>query len=309
MIIMYKFEKEAINRFGKNYEIVKSKDYEWRFPCRHCGKFNTNNLYVDVKNGLYNCFHCGYKGRLRSIPSLADLKQQNIMSNDSNISLDDNGELILIPFYPKDLTQDQIKALYNRNITDEDIAYYNISGFKHNDRIQIPNKVVGCLTDFVQRWEWDKNKITKYNPKYLNVSGAKKANTVFNLHNININTDIIVCEGLFNAITAGRNAVATYGCNPSDIQILKIIRKKPKSINIVYDSDKPGIKGSLNFINMLHKFKFNGLVYFTLLPKNIDINDMGRIDFMSYNIKSRITIDINNNLSRRLPYILYNTIK
>lgn len=296
------FEKEAIRRFGNDYIINKNNKDEWLFPCKLCNKPNIDNLHVNVRTGLYNCFHnCSNHGRLKKKYSLSDL---NVDIEKKSISNDSNVKEYLIPFIRTKLTEEQKQALYNRGLTDDDIKFYNIEGGK---RIQIPNKVIGCLADFICNWEWRKDRISKTNPKYINSNeGTKKSKILFNLHNISDNPNsIILCEGVFNAITAGRNAVASYGCEISDEQIQLLINKNPKQLIIVYDSDLPGTKGTLHVIQKLKNNKFNNNIYYLPMPKGIDVNEMGKEKFINYLNKKQIKIDLSSNLSCSMPKFFY----
>lgn len=297
-------EKAAIEKFGNNF--IKYKVDEWLFPCPKCKKINTDNLHVSLTKGKFHCFHCNYGGSLRKNHSLSDVINDLSQSNIKQLH-DKNLEGCLIPFIRQDLTSEQINALYKRKLTDEDIKYYNISGGK---RIQIPNYVIGSLTDTICLWEWKKENITKYNPKYLYPKEVNTHNSVFNLHNIKNKSEIIVCEGIFNAITAGKNAVATYGCHISDIQLNLILSKKPKKIIIAYDSDLPGVEGSIDFIDKLHKINYKGDVEYVLLPKGVDINDIGRNKFNDFYLKNKVKLNIDTefNFSKKIPKLIYNSL-
>ena len=296
--------KEAIAKFGNNY--TKLKDDEYLFPCPNCKKANTSNLHINPIKKVGHCFHCDYKVRLSTRATLNDvlsLSKENTKSN--NKVVDDT--IYLIPFHKKELTNEQLLALYKRGLSDDDIKYYHISG---GDRIQIPNYVKGNFSDIICAWEWQKQKINKKtHPKYLYSEGVKKSNILFNLHNIPQNSEIILCEGIFNAITAGKNAVASYGCNLSNQQLRLLLNKQPKSITIAYDSDLPGVTGSLNVIKNLRSSSYKGSVYYILLPKGIDINDLGKEKFKQYLSKNRKTIDIYSELSCRLPKMLFDSME
>ena len=300
----FRYEKEAIKRFGNTYIINKNHSDEWLFPCKLCNKPNDSNLHVNVRTGLYNCFHnCSNHGHLSKIYSLSNIKEDFIGSGAEKTK--QKKQIIYYIFYDKKpLTKEQKLALYKRGLSDEDISYYNISG---GSRIQIPNYVIGELTDFICKWEWRKDKITKTNPKYLNDNrGTQKSNILFNLHNIPQKADsIIICEGIFNAIPAGRNAVASYGCEISEQQLDLLVNHNPQSIVIAYDSDLPGVKGSLRIIKFLRSFGYKGKVYYVLLPKGIDINDMGREKFLSYLGKNRMAIQLDSKMSWLTPKLLY----
>lgn len=304
---MSKYKKAAIERFGKIYndtnEVNKN---ELIFTCIKCGR---PKLYVNIANGVYHCFRCDFKGRLRARVSLADVcdkyNQDSLMklttSNNSN-------DLTLIPFFRKDLTEEQFNALKSRGITESDIRFYNICGRDEDNRIQIPNYIKGCFTDVICNWQYDKNLVNKRSPKYLNSEGTPKSKTLFNIYNIDKGINkIILTEGLFNAITAGRNAVASYGCSLSDRQCELIIEKEPKSILIAYDSDEAGVKGSCKAIDMFINANYKGVLEYILLPKGIDINDFGHDNFINYYESNKVIIDTQNPICKKLPELLYNS--
>lgn len=300
MSIMY--EREAIRRFGGVYTINKNNKNEWLFPCKLCSKINIDNLHVNVKTGKFNCFHgCGNHGRLLQRYQLSD-----VMQSKEDIQKKKDKQQYLIPFKYKKLSEEQKQALYNRGLDDNDIKFYNIVGDAKSDRIQLPNYVKGCLVDVIQKWEWRKELISKVNPKYLNIEGTKKSNVVYNLHNIpNKVEEIIICEGLFNAITAGKNAVATFGCSPSENQLDLIFEKQPKSITICYDPDQPGVLGTNIIIKYLKTKEFKGKVYFLLLPKGKDANSLGKKIFKKYHDENKNIIDLTSDISCNLPNLLF----
>ena len=298
---MYNYEKEAVEVFGN---IINKSNNQIVFNCPKCKR---PKLYVNSCNGLFNCFRCNYKGKLKSKVSLRDIKQNyNKNKLNANSLVDNINDITLIPFTKVKLYDEQIVALKARGITESDIKYYNICGRIQDNRIQIPNYVKGNFTDLVCAWQYDKNKVDDTHPKYLNSEGTKKDKTLFNIYNIEEGANqIILCEGIFNAITAGHNAVASYGCHLSDSQCSLILAKKPKSILIAYDSDEPGVKGALDVIKKLKKNNYFGVVEYVLLPKGIDINDLGRDNFNNYCTSHKIKININNELSTILPKLLF----
>lgn len=297
------YKKEAVKRFGNYYTINKNNPDEWLFPCKLCKKLNDKNLHVNVKTGLYNCFHnCSNHGKLFRKYSLDNVKTDITNSNaENNVEHDIE---YLYSFCKLDLTDEQKTALYNRGITDEQIEYYNICGGKGR-RIQIPNKVVGQFTDLVCNWEYRKQLVTKQNPKYLYSSGVKKSNVVFNLHRVPEKANIIICEGIFNAITASKLGVATYGCNPSVNQVKQILRKNPENIIIAYDSDFPGVTGSSKLINLLKAENFKGGLYYILLPKGVDINDIGHKNFLKYLEEHKVKIILSSPFAHELPKLIF----
>lgn len=299
---MYKYEKAAIEKFGNNY--VKNKSNEFIFNCIKCGR---PKLYVNTSNGIYHCFRCDLKGRLKGRVSLSDVREKYNLNALNKINKDDK-TLTLIPLIKAPLNSEQIQALKNRGLSDSDIKFYNICGRQEDNRIQIPNFVKGIFTDVICAWQYDKSKVNNKNPKYLNSEGTPKSKTLFNVYNIEQGVNqIILCEGIFNAITAGRNAVASYGCSLSERQCELLLEKEPKSILIAYDSDEPGVDGSLKAIKTLKNAKYKGIVEYILLPKSVDINDLGHENFINYCNSHKVLIDLDSPISTKLPKLLFDS--
>lgn len=300
---MYKYEKAAIEKFGNNY--VKNKSNEFIFNCIKCGR---PKLYVNTSNGIYHCFRCDFKGRLKGRVSLSDVKEKYNLDALNKTSRDSDKTLTLIPLIKTPLNNEQVQALKNRGLSESDIKFYNICGRPEDNRIQIPNFVKGIFTDVICAWQYDKSKVNDKNPKYLNSEGTPKSKTLFNIYNIDKGINqIVLCEGIFNAITAGKNAVASYGCSLSERQCELLIEKEPKSILIAYDSDEPGVNGSLKAIKILKNAKYKGIVEYILLPRNVDINDLGHDNFVNYCNSHKVLIDLNSPISAKLPKLLFDS--
>ena len=295
------YKQIAIKKFGNDYKETNKSD-EIIFSCIKC---NRQKLYVNLTTGLYHCFRCGYSGKLKS-----DFESV-LNSYDSNKEkLDiENIDQCVVPFRYKELNKSQLEALYNRGITKDDIIYYNIKSDINSERISIPNIVFDNFTDSICNWEYRKEKITKYNPKYLYPKELKTSYTLFNIYNIDSECDnITLCEGIFNAITAGKNAVASFGCKLSDIQLEILLNKNPKSITIAYDSDLPGVTGAVSVIKKLMKSDYKGKVYYILLPYKKDINDLGKEYYQKYYNERKVRINLNDSNSKYVPELLFNTI-
>lgn len=292
----HKYERQAISKFGTEFRMYKED--EWLFPCPMCKKLNTDNLHVNPITGQFHCFHCDYGGHFKSKAELSDLTSKGYKKEKkAKIT-------ILLPFNRQNLTEEQRQALLNRGLTDDDIEYYDISGGK---RIQIPNFVMGNLSDLICFWEYRKDKINKKNPKYLYSSNVKKSDCLFNAHRIEKNSHITLCEGIFNAITAGKNAVASYGRSLSDEQLEILLKCEPNLITIAYDSDLPGVTGAIEVIKKLIDSDYKGKVDYILLPKGSDINDLGKQRYIDYYNKNKINIDLKSNLSLEIPMLIYSS--
>ena len=88
---------------------------------------------------------------------------------------------------------------------------------------------------------------------------------------INWSEPIILCEGVFDAITVKRNAIPLFGKTIPKKLERKIIEKNVQDIYIALDTD--AIKDSLK---ICEKFMNQGRnVYMVDLPNNTDPSDLG----------------------------------
>lgn len=296
--------------FGNDY--VLTSKHNLAYNCPYCeekrGKIdNDHKFMVDAKTTMYWCFKCHTKGLLikssvsnaeRIIPFLMDYFN---LDDDSNINRDSviNSDLIefkdVIP-----LTKDSVgyEYLKNRQITDEQISYYNImNGINDNlGRIVIPNVLVSKWTDFYQGRSY-----IGANNKYKNPEGVDKTNIVFNLHNQRKKQKrIYIVEGLFSAIRGGKDCVSIYGSSVSEMQLNLIKNYKFEEIYCCLDGDSAGQLGNNHMMNELKKCT-NSIIYNVVLPEKEDPADMGEDVFKEYCEKHK-RVFISNKINSILSY-------
>lgn len=287
----------AINRFGKDYEECSNNHI--RYNCPFCisrrNKTDTDKkFYINCLNGKFYCFKCHAKGKLTvdlDLSSCSDIYERIVnFAENSTEKLDqievmcnnDDTGLCFVPNVP--IGKDTLAYAYccKRGITDDMIEFYNIRLGKGDlfGRIVIPNKLYlnGCWTDM-----YSARSYLGQMPKYMNPDECNKSNIVFNLHNIKEGSDIYVVEGVLTAICAGKDAVAVYGCHPSETQIHMILDKKPKNIYCVLDNDAAGRRPNEELAK-----KFTDLVssdtnvYIVYMPEGVDAADVGEERFKKY---------------------------
>ena len=159
-----------------------------------------------------------------------------------------------------------LSYLYKRGIDDSDILKYNIGYCDdgiYSNRVIIPSyDSEGQLNFFVGR-DFYNSKM-----KYRNSSTTKDI-IGFELF-INWDEPIILCEGVFDAMSFKRNAIPLYGKTVMNKLQKKIIESKMKKIYLALDSDalSDTIKISENFIN-------NGIEVRMMEFKEKDPNEVG----------------------------------
>ena len=156
--------------------------------------------------------------------------------------------------------------LYKRGLSDSDILKHNI-GYcdegKYSNRIIIPSyDSDGQLNFFVGRDFYD-SKL-----KYLNSFSSKNV-IGFDLF-INWDEPIILCEGVFDAMSFKRNAIPLFGKTMSKKLNQKILQKKVKKIFLALDDDAQS-----DAIKISEKLMSEGIDVRKIDLKGGDPNDIG----------------------------------
>lgn len=285
-MISSNYVADIINKFGNDYIINGS---EYRYNCPFClsrrGKADTDKkLYVNSESGLFHCFKCSANGTLgvkkKSSSDVYEEIRKYLSKNDSDDEDEDN------TFYvPNTKLQKETLAYeycLSRNITEDKIEYYDIR-LGLNDlygRIVIPNQVFGDTEIWTDMYS--ARSYTNQIPKYKNPKGANKSGIVFNLHRIEKGCDVIYgVEGVITAICAGKEAVAFYGCSPSNAQIRAVASKQPKEFYAILDNDEAG---RAHIVELAQKMSalIDGKVFVVYLPTGIDASDLGEEKFKEY---------------------------
>ena len=156
--------------------------------------------------------------------------------------------------------------MYKRGFTDDDILKHNI-GYcdegKYSNRIIIPSyDSDGQLNFFVGR-DFYKSKL-----KYLN-SFTSKDVIGFDLF-INWDEPIILCEGVFDAMSFKRNAIPLFGKTMSKKLHKKILEQKVKKVFLALDDD-----AQVDAMKISEKLMNEGIDVRKIDLKNGDPNDIG----------------------------------
>ena len=235
------------------------------YTCPHCNhhkpKLEVN--FTENKEGVnpWHCWVCNKKGKsilqlLRKAGASQDkIAEAKTYVKDVNYVTKEKVVNALklpkeyIPLFPDDKTITWKQAYYylkSRGITDDDILKYNIGYCDYGlyeYMIIIPTyDKDGRLNYFTAR-SFDKNSYIKYrNPQ-------ASRDIIPNEHFINWRLPIIICEGLFDAISIKRNAIPLLGKNIQSNLMKKIVSSFVQKIYIALDKD--AIKQALHFCEQL----------------------------------------------------------
>ena len=156
--------------------------------------------------------------------------------------------------------------MYRRGFTDDDILKHNI-GYcdegKYSNRIIIPSYDSDGQLNFIVGRDFYKSKL-----KYLN-SFTSKDVIGFDLF-INWDEPIILCEGVFDAMSFKRNAIPLFGKTMSKRLHKKILQQKVKKVFLALDDD-----AKLDAMKISEKLMNEGIDVRKIDLKNGDPNDIG----------------------------------
>lgn len=261
-----------------------NNEYYWNCPfCHHYRP----KLAINLSKEAWHCWVCGASGRklfslfkkldcskeqTSKLYELLHLDYHNIDVIDDNpivnISLPPEYEPLWKPSKKIDY-KNALRYILSRKISLEDILKYQIgycSEGLYKDRIIIPSfDDTGKLNYFVGRKFYEDCNAMKYkNPPI-------SKNIIMFDYDINWEYDVILCEGVFDAISIKRNAIPLLGKTIPLKLYEKIISTKVKNIYLALDND--AISSSLSIAEKFIKNDIN--VYMV----NLDDKDPSEIGF------------------------------
>ena len=265
---------------------VSLKGNELAFYCPFCNHHKPK-LQVNTETQKWHCWTCNSGGKkLTSLLRKLDVDRKTIsiireIYGDSNwtpqqedaetkvfISLPK--EFISLAEEPKGFNPEYKHAMHyltQRGIGIKDIIKHNIGYCKeglYGQRIIIPSyNSDGSLNYFVSRSYYPENKM-----KYKNPPISK--NIICFESQVNWNEPIILCEGVFDAITIKRNAIPLLGKFPSKSLVEKIFMSVVSDIIISLDND-----AITEALKAAEYFRKNGIQVKMMYLKDKDAADMG----------------------------------
>ena len=262
------------------------KGNELAFYCPFCNHHKPK-LQVNTETQKWHCWTCNSGGKkLTSLLKKLDVDRKVISvireiygDNNYNPQLEDADtkvfislpkEFISLNETPKGFNPEYKHAIHyltQRGIGMKEIIKYNIGYCKeglYSRRVIIPSyNSDGSLNYFVSRSYYQEEKM-----KYKNPPISK--NVICFESQVNWNEPIILCEGVFDAITIKRNAIPLLGKFPSRILVEKIFMSGISDIIISLDND--AINEALKAAEYFRK---NGIHVKMMYLKDKDAADMG----------------------------------
>lgn len=245
---------------------TKRSGYNYEFKCvnpdcpSHSKRKKKLEINLETRSGKnsFHCWSCDYKGSsLHSLFKKIKVDKSKLDELTLYVGLPVKKEdkkpveklklpseyIFLGDLSKVDLTDEQceivlamLEYLESREITKLDIYRYHIGAclegtFKNRIILPSYNKF-GQVNNFVARLYQD----SKYEPSYLKPNGLDE--NVINFENlIDFNRPIILCEGVFDAITIGDNAIPLFGKNVSTKLLDELYNGNCKDVYICLDKD------------------------------------------------------------------------
>ena len=262
------------------------------YKCPKCNH-HKSKLSVNLSKNVFKCWICDYRGRsirrlIRSYGSYTQLQKWDAIFGRQDLErfddlfMERSGEArqdhIELPEEFISLCHNNIPktGIYARNylklrgLTDADILKWKIgycfSG-EYRNRIIVPSFTDdGNVSYFVAR---------SYNGdtyKYKNPRASK--NIVFNELYVNWNEDLILVEGVFDAINAGNSVPILGSTLRTDSSLIKKIVFNDTPVYVALDPDaaekeRKIIKTLLKYDVELYKIDVNGYEDVGSMPKNV----------------------------------------
>jgi hypothetical protein len=257
------------------------------------------HLYVNPRKGKFVCFKSGMSGSMGYLLRLlgldeseAPVSQEDFQTlRDRALKLGFSPPVSALPTsdlpewaIPVDAGSEVHRYLHSRGVTDDDIRYYRIhEGVgDHRGWVVVPSYVRGRCEYWVSR--------STRRKVYLNPEVDRRRHVVFlerALENSNPLGSVIVCEGVFSALAAGRDAVATLGKLVTDPQLRRMWDHGVRSVTIALDDD--AWKESLDTAERCLRIGYDA-VFIVPLPTGQDPSDMGREAFRALMDSTKVQV-------------------
>jgi len=261
---------------------VKHSGDESTFNCPYCNH-HKKKLVINTLTEKWHCWVCGIKGigverifkKLGAFDKIAKLKRITKIKTFTKTDVEKDHVFLPLEFTPivngvssSPEFRNAARYLKSRGLTKIDILRHNIGYCEsgpYSGMIIIPSyDEQGILNYYVGRSYYDSTFKHK-NPKVSkDVIGLELL--------INWSEDINICEGMFDAITIGENAIPIFGKFLPKKLKAKIRESETKKVNIILDSD-----ARKEAIELCEYLMAEGIdVHMVNIPEGTDPNELGK---------------------------------
>lgn len=284
------------NYLKDNFLIKESSSGEWRINSPFCND-SKYHLYFSKDRQLFTDFKTGISGNIyQFINKTIDIPENKVI-----YFLLETYNPLLKEIYIEQQEENQgnnlkevlnktkwfndkigifgkkaLKYLKNRKVPDEYImkwGYCFEPSYEFDNRIIIPfyenNKIVYIIARSIDKSE---------KMRYKNINGLDSKNFVFNYDKINNNNPLIICEGVFDAISISNvPATCMLSADIGKKQIKKIAEKEVNKIIFIKDNDETGeltLKRNINKLINYYPPSINLEIFTYNIPKKYkDFNE------------------------------------
>ncbi len=280
MINYYKSKLEYKENTAKNDEIS--------INCPQCGD-NKFHLGINFTMKVFNCFKCSFHGKLSYLTKLLfNIKQEDVFENNPIVNVktikDINKKPITLPLDFRCLTDTMniiytkhFDYLFSRKISLIQIKQYNIgTSDKHKGYIFIPiydvkKNQVYWVTRAIKKDVELKSILPKREDGFY-----AKSDCLFNIDKAINYDEVYICEGVFDAISIGKNAIAIMGKFLSENQFKTLIQCQFKRYIVALDNNAK--KEMYDIADKLKQYAED--IFITKYPDNRDINELYQDDLL-----------------------------
>ena len=281
--------------------------HELLFSCPKC-KHHKRKLSVNINKNVFKCWICDFKGTNinRLVRRYGDVAQKAKWGElTGQVEIGQFDEIIASLFPDTEEDQPEVVKLPNeflslankgrsllstkarnylnrRGITDEDILFWKIgycpSG-EYAGRIIIPsfNEDGDCNYFIGRTYQSDWR-------KYMNPQAAK-SKIVFNELYIDWDEDLVLTEGVFDAIVAGKNSVPILGSSLKEqSRLFKKIIENDTPVYVALDPDAEEKASSL----IQNLIKYGAEVYKIQVSPYNDVGEMPKKEFQKRKNTARL---------------------
>lgn len=257
--------------------LTRVSSNEYKTDCPFCSD-TRNRFYINSVNDVCHCFNCGYKGNYITVVAEYEGISRGEVSKKlrNHVSIKDTDSLLasVAPapvvkktsyieslyeqFLPLVPGSPFVKYLAGRGVPLHVAKHYKMREGKlltkqedYTNRVILPtfenNKCVYLQGRDITGTSFLKIK----NPMKTTDQDVGKSECVFNLDRVKEYAPIIICEGPFDAINVGEQAVAIGGKSISNTQFSKVLQKRPSEVLVLLDPD--AVKEAMDLT-----FRFSG---------------------------------------------------
>ncbi len=192
------------------------------------------NLYVNASSGLYNCFVCNAKGKLKSNTVPADQRLGALRSKLHQ-------QEAPVKTYPEEWLDQFVEHPYwheVRKFSDSTIARFRLGYDAMAGKLTIPiHSASGTVLGVIYR------RLDNAKPKYLHPHGFQTSRNLFGAHLLTKQRKVALVEGPLDAVAcwdANIPALAAYGARLSAGQAQLLRRLGVQTVVVMTDNDTPG---------------------------------------------------------------------